>query len=88
MRYLNKIRFFNWFQLAFQRVVRSQIPMTGGRSKCRFSRVKVRSCIQAICLKTQAVGIKSPHVLVRKFKKFEELQTNTIIVNKNVRGRG
>ena len=55
--------------------------MTGSGSKHRFSRVKVKEGIQAVYLRTQAVGIKAQlqayseeHVIVRKLKKFEHLR--------------
>ena len=35
-------------------------PMTGSRSKYRFSRVEVKQGIQTVCLRTQAVGVKAP----------------------------
>jgi len=44
----------------FPKSHKSLNPMTGSRSKYRFSPVKVKQGIQAICLRTQAVGIKAP----------------------------
>ena len=51
--------------------------MNGSRSTYTYSLVKVPYAgIQAICLKTQAVGIKALYVLIRKIKQFEQPQNN------------
>ena len=45
--------------MPLERDIKRRNPMTGSRSKYIFSWVRVKYVIQAVCLRTKAVGIKA-----------------------------
>ena len=76
------IRFF--MLKAFQKAKFYQNLTSGSGSKQIFSLLQEKAVIQAVCLRTEAVGIKSPVLglkgglwVCRKSQKFQQPQTNT-----------